>query len=398
MKQYNSYFFGRTKIIFGRQSILAAAEELNAADKENVLIVTDQFISKSGMLDTLLVKMKEHNISYSIFDRVESDPDAEIVKKALNCLKENKCDSVIGIGGGSSMDTAKGVRLMATNEGSIFDYSNGSNGGKKVKNHGLFLICIPTTAGTGSEVTPYAIITNHEENQKATISTPENLPDIAVIDPELTLGLPASLTASTGMDALAHAIGGYTSNRVIGAPGDTTLSDTIAITAIKLIAQNLRTATHCGSVYQARSNMMVASMMGAMASNAGGDAVHGLGHALGAMYHVPHGEACAIVMPYVLEHNYSTCPERFVEIAKAFGIKTENMNLMDAAKSSIDAIRELQKDIGIPPLSKYVHSVEDEKFEELCQQAFIEKCSMLNPRPLTVEAIKNIFVKAYNQE
>lgn len=377
MKQYNSFFVGSTKLVFGRGASAAAGEELLTAGKSRVLVVTDPFIAKSGMLAPLIEGLERCKIAYEVFDKVESDPSSEVVASALERLNATGCEAVIGFGGGSAMDTAKGARILATNGGNLFDYDNSPTGGKTFKNQGLFLISVPTTAGTGSEVTSYAIITNKAENRKTTITSPKICSDVALIDPELTLNLPAGLTASTGMDALAHAIGGYTSSRVIGAPGSTQLSDIMAVKAIELVARNLRTAVTCGNVYEARSNMMMASTLGAMACNAGGDATHGLGHALGGVYHVPHGTACAIVMPYVLEYNYISCPERYIDIARAFGIKTETMSVMDAAASCADAIKQLIKDINIPPLKTFVPNLEDEKFQLLCEQTVAEKCSII---------------------
>lgn len=397
MKQYNKFQVGATKVIFGRGASAAAGEELKAAGKKKALIVTDAFLAKSGALDPMLGSLKEQQIDWVLFDGVESDPSSEVLEKALAVLKENACDSVIGIGGGSSMDTAKGARILATNGGNIFDYDNSPTGGKVFQNYGLFLICVPTTAGTGSEVTQYAIITNKAENRKATITSPKNLPEIALEDPELILNLPAGLTASTGMDALAHAIGAYTSGRVIGAQGSTVFTDGIALESIRMIAENLRTAVNCGSVYKARENMLMASMMGAMVSSVGSDACHGLGHALGAVYHVPHGIACAVAMPYVLEYNCISCPERYAKIAEAFGVHTENMTVMEAAHAAAAEVEKLMDDIHLPSLRQYIPTLDDEKFAEFCRLAAKEKCSLINPRPITEDIARELVTKAYNR-
>lgn len=398
MKQYNKFQVGATKVVFGRGASAAAGEELKAAGKKKTLVVTDGFLAKSHALEPMLQSMEENGIQWILFDGVESDPSSEVLEKALEVLKKEDCDSVIGIGGGSSMDTAKGARILATNGGNIFDYDNSPTGGKAFEHYGLFLICIPTTAGTGSEVTQYAIITNKAEGRKATITSPKNLPEVALEDPELILSLPAGLTASTGMDALAHAIGAYTSGRVIGAQGSTVFTDGIALQSIRMIAENLRTAVNCGSSYQARANMLMASMMGAMVSGVGSDACHGLGHALGAVYHVPHGIACAVSMPYVLEYNCIACPERFARIAEAFGVYTENITVMEAAHAAAREVEKLMDDIHLPSLGQYVPSLEDEKFEEFCKTAVREKCSIINPRPITEKIVRELITKAYNRK
>lgn len=394
MKQYNQFQIGATKVVFGRGASAAAGSELKAAGVSRVIIVTDAFIASSGMLDGMLAGIKGSGIEYVIFDKVESDPSSEILEEALAALKKNDCDAVIGVGGGSSMDTAKGIRLLATNGGNIFDYDNSPTGGKIFQKHGLFLICVPTTAGTGSEVTPYAIITNKKENRKATISSQKNLPEAALLDPELTLGLPKGLTASTGMDAFAHALGGYTSDRVIGAPGSTIYTDTLALKAMELISRNIRTAVHCGSSYKARENMMMASLLGAIAANAGGDACHGVGHALGAVYHIPHGIACSAAMPDVMEYNMAACPERFAEIARVMGVHTQNMSVTEAAAAAAGEVRQLLKDIELPRVAPYMKTGGDEKFEQCVRQTVAEKCSKLNPRPVTEEVARRLLLAA----
>lgn len=395
MKQYNQFQVGSTKVVFGRGASAAAGAELRTAGLRKAIIITDAFIASSGMLDTLTGGLQDAGIDYVVFGKVQSDPSSEILEEALDCLKASGCDAVIGIGGGSSMDTAKGVRILATNGGNIFDYDNSPTGGKVFRKQGLYLICVPTTAGTGSEVTPYAIITNKKENRKATITSARNYPEAALLDPELTLGLPKGITASTGMDAFAHALGGYTSNRVIGAPGSTVYTDTLALKAMELIARYLRTAVHCGSNYEARENMMMASLLGAMAANAGGDACHGLGHALGAVYHIPHGIACSAGMPYVMEYNAVACPERFATIARAMGVPTEGMSVTQAAEAAAREIRRLINDIELPAISDFVPNTEDETFELCVKQTVAEKCSALNPRPITEEVAREMLKKAY---
>ena len=394
IKLFNSFSIGGLKLTMGIGAIDTIAKEICTAGLKKPLIVTDRGIEQAGILANIQHVLESGGIPYDIYADVASDPSSVFVEEGLQVLTASHCDCVIGLGGGSAMDVAKGIRMMATNEGSIFDYDNSPTGGKAFRNAGKFLICIPTTSGTGSEVTPYAIITNEEEQRKATISGKAITPDVAILDPTLTVRLPAHITASTGMDALAHAIGGYTSGRVLSACGDTSLSDMIAHNAIKMIAENLRICYSCGDDITARQKMQVASMLGAMASNAGSDATHGLGHALGAVYHIPHGIACAVVLPYVMKYNLSASPQRFKHIAVALGENVNGLSLMEAAERSVVAVKQLMKDIGIPNLSDYIKNTEDDRFDLLCNTAACEKCSLLNARIITKEISKNLFLEA----
>lgn len=394
VKLCNSFSIGGVKITTGIGSVETIGKEIQTAGMKKVLIVTDQGIVRAGRLKDVTVVLENQKISYVVFDKVTSDPSSSFIDEGLNILKETGCDCVIGLGGGSPMDVAKGIRMMATNEGIIFDYDNSPTGGKVFKNKGLFLICIPTTSGTGSETTPYAIITNDKEQRKATISGKALTPDVAILDPTFTIGLPSSITASTGMDALAHAIGAYTSGRVLSAQGDTSLSDIIALKAIKMIGENLRICCSCGTDLKARQKMQVASMLGAMASNAGSDASHGLGHALGAVYHLPHGVACAVVLPYVMEYNITASPERFKDIAIALGENVSGLSTMEAAKRSVIAVKALMEDVHIPRLSSYIKNTDDEQFELLCMSAEQEKCSLINARCITKEVARELLLQA----
>lgn len=398
IKMYNQFNIGREKIIIGVGAVKAIASEIENAGVTKVLIVTDRGIVDSGLMKIVENHLNENQIPFEIYAEVKSDPSSAFVDKGLKLLRNTGCDGVIGVGGGSSMDVAKGIRIMATNDGSIFDYDNSPTGGKTLKHGGLFLICVPTTAGTGSEVTPYAIISNEVEKRKATISGKENSADVAILDPTFTLKLPPHITASTGMDALAHAAGAITSGRVIEAAGDTVLSDIMGYKAIELIGENLRAAYCCGKNIEVRKNMQLASMLGAMASNAGSDACHGIGHALGAIYHVPHGIACAAIMPEIWEYNLISAPERYQKIAVALGEKVEGLSVLEAAQRSVTAVKKLIKDINIPPLSEYIKDVQSKQFEELCIQSEKEKCSKINPRPITKEIARQLILKAMERE
>ena len=329
-----------------------------------------------------------------MFDQVERDPGDKICMAAAGFIKTNSCDSVIAIGGGSVMDAAKAAKVLANNEGKLFEYDNSPTGGKRFQHRGLYTICVPTTSGTGCEVTPYVIITNTQEERKATINSPYLLADAAILDPYLTVHMPPAITAGTGMDALAHAIGGYTSKRSVNAGGTTLLSDMLELRAIQLIGENLRECVEHGDNLEARLNMMLASTIGGIVISAGGDAGHGLGHALGSVYHVPHGIACAMMMPAVMEYNYPECPERFANIARALGADTRHLTIEQAAKTAVYEVEKLINDIRIPKLTDYLHTFEGERFEKLCLIAERDKCSQINLKNITRETAKYLYLKA----
>lgn len=395
MKTYNSLQLAGVQLVMGEGACEGAAELLTGSGVKKPMIITDKGIRNQGLLRCIETNLTENNIKYEIFDEVESDPDDSVCRAAVRSIKEKGCDGVIAVGGGSVMDSAKTAKVLVNNEGDLFDYDNSPTGGKKFRNRGIYTICIPTTSGTGSEVTPYTIITNPREERKATINSPYLLADAAILDPNLTENMPPSITAGTGMDALAHAIGGYTSKRSVYAGGTTLLSDALEIRSMELIGENLRECVKHGNNKAARLNMMLASTIGGIVISAGGDAGHGLGHALGSIYHIPHGIACAMVLPEVMEYNYPACPERFADIAKALGVDISKMSLEEAAAASVVAVRKLMEDIEIPKLSKYLNSTEGERFEKMCEVAEQEKCSKINLKQITKETAKELYVKAY---
>lgn len=391
----NSFNFGNVKVIIGKYASEKCASELTNAEKKKPLLVSDRGIEKCGILKIVKEGLDEAGIAYEEFLDVEPDPSEETILSGLEIFRNKQCDSVIGVGGGSVMDVAKCIRLLDKNEGRIFDYDNSGAGTRKFRNRGELLILIPTTAGTGSEGTPYAVVTNREEERKATITSNFLVADVAILDPMLTLKLPKHITASTGLDALAHAIGAYTSGRVLNAAGDTTYTDMVAYHAIQMIAENLPKAYDNGDDLEARKKMQLASFMAASVACVGSDGSHGLGHALGGIYHVPHGFACAVVMPYILEYNLEACPQRMKDIAVAFGEDVEGLDEMEAAGKAVEAVKKLMAHMNMASLKDFVGDFE--KKEKLIQASIKEKCSALNPKELTYEAIEEIYTKAYER-
>ena len=397
MKTYNSLQLAGVQLIMGVNACSAVPELLEKAGVRKPVLITDTGIRKSGILAGIVGILQKSCIDFEVYDKVESDPDDRACEEAAAYMRQTKCDSVIAVGGGSVMDTAKAAKVLINNEGCIFDYDNSPTGGKRFRNRGQFLICIPTTSGTGCEVTPYVIITNREEERKATINSSYLLADAAILDPCLTKNMPPFITACTGMDALAHAIGGYTSCRTVHAGGTTKISDILELEAIRLVGENLRKCVRDGEDMEARLNMMIASTIGGIVISAGGDAAHGLGHALGSIYHIPHGCSCAMMVAAVMEYNCVANPGRFADIAKALGVATFKMSEMEAAKAAAEEVRRLREDIGIPHLSDYLEKTEGERFEKMCRIAAQEKCSQINLREITEEKAKELYVKVYQE-
>ena len=276
----NAITIGGVKLVIGEHAVDNIAAEFTAARLQKALIVTDPSIRRLGLCDAVVTAFEEAQLPYAIFDQIPSDPPARVVAEGAAFCKAEACDGVVGIGGGSVLDAAKCIKMMATHEqGAILDYKKN---GLSFTNPGLPLFSIPTTSGTGSEVTQYAVITDEERHVKVTIGDVRLVSTVALLDPLMTKGLPPRITAATALDAMAHAIEGYTSNRVLYAKGSTVFSDAYDLEAIRLISGSLRKAVLEGSDLEARKQVMVGATMAGFVSQAGSGAAHGIGTALGA--------------------------------------------------------------------------------------------------------------------
>ncbi|WP_409420299.1 iron-containing alcohol dehydrogenase [Pseudaeromonas sp. ZJS20] len=304
------------------------------------LIVTEQALMGLGLLDGLIGQLRDQGFSPVVFDGVLANPTDKVANAAMAAWQAGDCDALVGFGGGSAMDTAKAVRALVANpDKTIYDFE----GIGKVAKVGPFMACISTTSGTAAEVTSNAVITDTRRKVKMVIIDPALIPDIAVNDPSLMTGLPASVTAATGMDALTHAIEAYVS---IGAHP---LTDHSALAAIKVIAQYLPQAVDQGKDLVAREMMAHGQFLAGMAFNSAGlGYVHSLAHQPGATHNLPHGVCNAILLPVVCEFNLPVKEARFADIAVAMGVDTQSMSQAAAAKAAIQAIRDLSARVGIP--------------------------------------------------
>ncbi|MFH4480822.1 L-threonine dehydrogenase [Vibrio diabolicus] len=379
-----SAFFIPTVNLMGAGCLKDAADSIQSQGFKKGLIVTDKILNQIGVVKQVQDLLTERDIATVVYDGTQPNPTITNVNDGLALLKENECDFVISLGGGSPHDCAKGIALVASNGGKIGDYEGVDQSAKPM----LPLVSINTTAGTASEMTRFCIITDEERHIKMAIVDKHTTPLMSVNDPELMLAKPASLTAATGMDALTHAIEAYVS---IAA---TPITDAVAIKAIELIQAHLRTAVKNGENLEAREQMAYAQFMAGMAfNNASLGYVHAMAHQLGGFYDLPHGVCNAILLPHVQRYNAQVCPERLRDVAKAMGVDVEGMSAEQGAAAAIDAIVELAKDVGIPSGIKEL-GAKLEDIPTLADNALKDACGFTNPKQATHEEISKIFEEA----
>lgn len=379
-----SSFRSAGNIIFGNGAIENIGAEAVKLKATKALVLTDSGVMKTGIASRVKELLEKEQVEAKIFDRVEPEPSIESFEECLAISKDN-FNLIVGVGGGSSIDMSKLISIMATNPGKVQDYFGENLVGKR----GLPKIAVPTTAGTGSEVTQIGILTDKQKELKIGVVSPFNLPDVAIVDPVLTINMPQSVTAATGMDALAHAIEAYTSLN------SDLLTDILAEKAIELISQNLRTAVSNGADVGARHAQSCGSLMAGLAfANAGVTAVHALAFPVGGMFHVPHGVANAILLPYVMEFNYIARLGKFARVARLMGEKVEGLSLRESAQKTITALRQLSQDIGIPQRLREV-GVSEDAITQLTEGAStVTRLLVKNPRRIGNEDIFQIFKKA----
>ncbi|WP_299780677.1 iron-containing alcohol dehydrogenase [uncultured Formosa sp.] len=370
--------------LIGPGSLKDLAEELKALPYKKALFVTDKILVEIGVAQKVIDTLASSNIEMVVFDNVQPNPTVKNVKNGLKLLKENNCDVIITLGGGSPQDCGKAIGILATNGGEINDY----DGIHKSKKASLPIIAINTTAGTASEVTINYVITDVERHVKMVMVDKNCLVSIAVNDPELMLGKPAALTAATGMDALTHAIESYVCT------GAFHWSDTLALQAVKLISSSLEEAVKNGGNIEARSKMAWGQFIaGQSFSNAGLGFVHSLAHQLGGMYDLPHGVANAILLPHVERFNIPACTHKLKKVARAMGVEVSDKNDLEGANEAIKAIEKLSKAVGIPSGLREL-GVKESDFEVMGQHALEDVCTGGNPRAVTLEDAVAIYKAA----
>lgn len=377
-------FQSPSRIIYNEGAIDKVGEEAKKIGQK-ALIVTGKNSSKSnGSLDKISSILHSAGVETAIFAEVESDPSVEVVEKGVEFAKAEKISVIVVIGGGSPIDAAKMMSVMLTNPGNVVDYEK-----KSPAIPGVPVIAVPTTAGTGSEISRYVVITDTKRKIKMLIGGETLIPKVAILDPVLTLTMPRSVTGATGMDALTHAIEAYISK--VAQP----LASVHALTAIKLIRNNLIKAIVCPDNLEARGNMLIGQMHAGFAfSNASVALVHSMSRPLGAYFGVPHGLANAILLPEVMKFNVTACPEKFADIADAMGEKTSGLPLREASKLAVKAVSELYAETGLPTRLKEL-GVTRETIPQLASDAIKSGSTLNNPRTPSIDEIIKIYENIY---
>ncbi len=350
---------------------------------QKVFVCTDPDLVKFGVAQKVTALLDEAKIAYEVFSDIKANPTIENVQAGVAAYKASQADCIVAIGGGSAMDTAKGVGIIINNP----EYADvrSLEGVAPTKNHAVFTIAVPTTAGTAAEVTINYVITDVEKKRKFVCVDTNDIPEIAVVDPDMMSTMPKGLTASTGMDALTHAIEGYITKAAWE------MTDMFHLKAIELIAKHLRGAVE--NTPEGREGMALAQYVAGQGfSNVGLGIVHSMAHGLGALYDTPHGVANAILLPTVMEYNAQCTGEKYRDIAKAMGVcGTEKMTQEEYRKAAVDAVRKLSADVGIPADLKQI--VKDEDVQFLSESAFADACRPGNPRDTSVEEIAALYRK-----
>lgn len=348
---------------------------------KKAFVASDPDLVKFGVTAKVTNLLEENGIAYELYTDIKPNPTIENVQHGVEAYKACGADFMITIGGGSSMDTGKGVGIIVNNP-EFYDVRS-LEGNAPTKKRTVFTIAVPTTGGTGAESTINYVITDVERKRKFVCVDPNDIPDIAVVDPDMMSSMPRGLTASTGMDALTHAIEGYTTSAAW------TLSDCLNLEAIKLIAKNLRAAVDNDP--DGREGMALAQYVTAMAySNVGVGIAHSMSHTLGAVYDTPHGVACAMMLPIVMDFNKENTGEKYKSIAEAFGIDTTYMDQDTYRKAAIDAVQQLSVDVGIPTK---LEKLREEDLPFLCESAAADACTPGNPKAATLEEYEAMFRK-----
>lgn len=344
-------------------------------------IASDPDLVKFGVTKKVTDLLDENGQAYEVYSDIKPNPTIENVKSGVEAYKKSGADYMIAIGGGSSMDTGKAIGIIINNP--EFADVRSLEGEAPTKNHTVFTIAVPTTAGTAAEATINYVITDVEKKRKFVCVDTNDIPDIAIVDPDMMSTMPKGLTAATGMDALTHAIEGYTTKAAWELP------DCLDLEAIRLIAKNLRGAVN--NEPEGREGMALGQYITGMAfSNVGLGIAHSMAHTLGAVYDTPHGVACAMMLPIVMEYNQESTGEKFKNIAEAMGVDTTGMDQAAYRKAAIDAVRQLSADVGIP--SK-LEALKEEDLDFLAESAYADACRPGNPKDTSVEDLKELFRK-----
>ena len=375
---YNRFVLNATSY-HGKGAIQAIPEIIKAKGFRKAFVASDPGLVQFGVTAKVTDLLTAHGIDFEVYSNIKPNPTIENVQAGVEAYKKSGADFMISIGGGSSMDTGKAIGIIVNNP--EFADVRSLEGVAPTKHRTVFTIAVPTTGGTGAESTINYVITDVQKTRKFVCVDPNDIPDVAVVDPDMMATMPKSLAASTGMDALTHAIEGYTTK------GAWELSDCLDLEAIRLIGKNLRKAV--AGDPDGLEGMALAQYVTAMAySNVGLGIAHSMAHTLGALYDTPHGVACAMMLPLVMEFNQDCTGDKFKAVAEALGVDTTGMDRPAYRKAAIDAVRRLSVDVGIPTK---LEKLKEEDLDFLAQSAAADACTPGNPREASIDDYKAMF-------
>lgn len=376
--------FMTPEIIFGNQSLEQIGESLRRLGATRVFLVSDPGVESAGWIEQIIHYLRQQNLDYVLWTQITANPKDYEVHAGVAEYRLKECNAILGVGGGSAIDAAKAIALLGTNEGHIVDYE----GVDKIRHPLPPMVMVPTTAGSGSEVSQFSIIVDSARKVKMAIISKSLIPDIAIIDPQTLMTKDQQLTANTGMDVLTHAIESYVSLAA------TPLTEVHSLQAMRLIAKHLRPSVASCYNAEAKHAMAMASLQAGIAfSNAILGAVHAMSHQLGGFLDAPHGEVNAILLPYVLEYNYLAVPEKYRHIAECLGENTSGLSLRDSSRLALKAVKDLARDLDIPESLSAI-GLQPDQIEWLSTHALQDVCMATNPRDMTVNDVAAIFRQA----
>ncbi|USG66668.1 iron-containing alcohol dehydrogenase [Brevibacillus ruminantium] len=376
--------FATPEIIFGNESLSQVGESLSRLGAKKVFLVSDSGVLNAGWAEQTIKYLQDSNLDYHLWTQVTPNPKDYEVHAGAAEYRAQECNAILGVGGGSAMDAAKAIALLGTNDGSILHYE----GVDKIVRPLPPMVMLPTTAGSGSEVSQFSIIVDSERQVKMAIISKSLIPDIAIIDPQTLMTKDRRLTANTGIDALTHAIESYISLAA------TPLTEVLSLSAMRLISQHLRPSVASAYNLEAKQAMAMASLQAGIAfSNAILGAIHAMSHQLGGLLDTPHGEVNAILLPYVLEYNYIAAPEKYVKMAEAMGENVTGLSQHDASQLMMKAVTNLTRDLQIPVTLSEL-GLQPEQIDRLSQTAVQDICMATNPRDMSVDDVKALYQKA----
>ncbi|MDY4787851.1 MAG: lactaldehyde reductase [Bacilli bacterium] len=366
----------------GEGALKEIINEIKMGGYKKALVCSDPDLIKFNVTSKVTSLLDEHNLAYEIYSDIKANPTIENVTHGVEAFKKSGADYIIAIGGGSSMDTAKAIGIIATNP--EFSDVRSLEGVAPTKHPCAPIIAVPTTAGTAAEVTINYVITDVERKRKFVCVDPHDMPLVAIVDPCMMSSMPKGLTAATGMDALTHAIEGYTTK------GAWEMTDMFHLKAIEIISRSLRGAYN--NTKEGREGMALGQYIAGMGfSNVGLGIAHSMAHTLGAVYDTPHGVACAMMLPIVMEYNQEYTGEKYREIARAMGVKNvDSMSQQEYRKAAIDAVKQLSLDVGIPTI---IEALKESDLDFLAESAYKDACAPGNPREASIEDFKTLFRK-----